>query len=286
MKITKKFTIIALTLAAILTAGGFLAAQFGFFSGGTNAPSVPEDMMTRGLVGYWEFDEGTGQIAYNAANTGSVNDGTLGSTTNSDANDPTWGKGKNGGALSFDGVDDYVEIADNDDLDIPIQTDGKITMEAWVYPYDLSHENGIVSKRSNYRMVLRAGGELKFQTFGWTGAGESINENQWSYIVITYDGEIDELKFYINGENVRTVSWIPNGGMNGNTLQIGEGHDLSTSFNGLIDQVRIYNRALSAEEVKYHYNRGGPVASWNFDEGSGTVIHDSSGNGFDGTLNE
>jgi len=58
-----------------------------------------------------------------------------------------------------------------------------------------------------------------------------------------------------------------------------------TSYlDGLIDEVRIYNRALSAEEVRYHYNHGGPVAAWDMDEGSGTKINDQSGNHNDGVL--
>ncbi|MDF1498680.1 MAG: LamG domain-containing protein [Patescibacteria group bacterium] len=278
----KKLITISFVLAVVLLGGGFLAAQYGF-SGGTNAPSVPEDTMTRGLVGYWSMDEGSGQYAYDGSDNG--NNGTLGASSAASSDDPKWGKGKNGGSLQFDGVNDVVTKTDNANLDIPIQTDGKITMEAWVYPFDLTFENGIISKRSNYRMVLRAGGELKFQTFGWTGALSSVNSNEWSHIAITYDGLTDLLKFYINGVNVRTVNdYLPNGGINGDDLYIGKGHDLTTSFNGSIDEVRIYNRALTADEVRYHYNRGGPVASWNFDEGSGTTVYDSSGNEFNGTL--
>jgi len=48
--------------------------------------------------------------------------------------------------------------------------------------------------------------------------------------------------------------------------------------------VRIYNRALSPEEVRYHYNHGGPVAAWDMDEGSGAKINDQSGNHNDGTI--
>jgi hypothetical protein len=48
--------------------------------------------------------------------------------------------------------------------------------------------------------------------------------------------------------------------------------------------VRIYNRALSAEEVRYHYNQGGPVAHWDMDEGEGTRAFDSSGNNNHGTI--
>jgi len=106
-------------------------------------------------------------------------------------------------------------------------------------------------------MLLRAGGELKFQTFGWTGALSSVNSNEWSHIAITYDGDIDQLKFYINNINVKTVSsYIPNGDINGNDLYIGKDHDLATSFNGTIDEVKIWNRALTPEEINASYNTG------------------------------
>jgi hypothetical protein len=52
----------------------------------------------------------------------------------------------------------------------------------------------------------------------------------------------------------------------------------------MVDSVKIYNRALSAEEVRYHYNHGGPVAHWKMDEGEGTRAFDSSGNNNHGTI--
>ncbi|MFC1789633.1 LamG-like jellyroll fold domain-containing protein, partial [Patescibacteria group bacterium] len=67
------------------------------------------------------------------------------------------------------------------------------------------------------------------------------------------------------------------------TLYIG-GDESAVSFSGLIDEIRIYHRALSATEVRYHYNRGAPVAHWKFDEGSGSVTYDSSENNNNGTL--
>jgi len=283
MKITKKFTIIALTLAAILTAGGFLAAQFGFFSGGTNAPSVPEDTMTRGLVGYWSFDEGSGSTAYDASGNG--NDGTL-------INDPKWTAGKSGSALQFDGVDDYVDCGNDESLNI---TDA-ITIEAWIKwtidPSTTSDNWPTIVNRANdngYRLahsqtatyfefgVIKASG-------GYIASTTSPVKDVWYHVVGTYD--LSKLRIYVNGKFENDFDLTGSISSNNYHTIIGDRSALDRSFTGSIDEVRIYNRALSAEEIRYHYNHGGPVASWNFDEGSGTVIHDSSGNGFDGTLNE
>jgi hypothetical protein len=212
------------------------------------------------LVGWWKLEGNSGTIVedystyqkngtmYNM-NTG-LNNGTSGWTT----------EGKFGNAMMFDGLDDRVQISHNSVYNIPIQSSGKITMEAWVYPLNLAYESGILSKRSNYRMILRPEGELKFQTFGWTGGGASskVKVNEWSHIAITYDGEIGQLKFYLNGNNVRTVnSYPPNGGTNSDNLLIGRGHDLTMpTFNGTIDEVRLFNRSLTPEEIKASYNAG------------------------------
>ncbi|WP_406658139.1 LamG-like jellyroll fold domain-containing protein [Methanolobus sp. ZRKC2] len=213
------------------------------------------------LVGWWRFDNDNGTLVEDYSihqKTGimhnmdtSLDNGTSGWTT----------EGKFGNAMRFDGLDARVEMLDDSVYDIPIQGDGKITMEAWVYPLNLTYESGILSKRSNYRMVIRSGGELKFQSFGWTGGGVSskVKENEWSHIAITYDGETDQLKFYLNGNNVRTVDlYLPNGGTNSNNLWIGRGHDYLTmpTFNGTIDEVRLWKRSLNPEEIKASYNSG------------------------------
>jgi hypothetical protein len=77
------------------------AAKFG---------GSPNQDVTRGLVGYWNFEEGTGQTANDSSD--SNNDGTLGAASSAGSDDPTWTSGKvgNGGALEFDGSADYVDL--------------------------------------------------------------------------------------------------------------------------------------------------------------------------------
>jgi len=281
-KITKKLIAVSATLAAILAAGGFLAAQFGFFSGGTNAPSVPEDTMTRGLVGYWSFDEGSGSTAYDASGNG--NDGTL-------IHDPKWTQGKSGSALQFDGTDDYVDCGNDESLNI---TDA-ITIEAWIKPTTWASYRYPVSKKKDTTGYSLQTGDvstsgLQFRIY--IGGAAYLAEtnilpplNQYSHIIGTYDGS--RVRIYMNGiEQTIGRDVIGSIDITTNPLTIGCYSSGTCHFNGIIDEVRIYNRALSAEEVRYHYNHGGPVASWNFDEGSGTVVHDSSENGFDGVLHE
>ena len=119
----KRYIIIGVATAVVLATIGSVGALNGWFGGGG---SIPEDTFTRGLVGYWSFDEGSGQNVYDAAGYG--NDGTLASSTDSSDEDPTWETGKVGGALEFDGVDDYVKIPDSSSLDIA----EVITIEVWI----------------------------------------------------------------------------------------------------------------------------------------------------------
>ena len=58
----------------------------------------------------------------------------------------------------------------------------------------------------------------------------------------------------------------------------------SAYMSGIIDEISVYNRALSAAEVRFHYNKGGPVAHWKFNDGSGSTAYDSTENDIDGTL--
>ena len=283
----KKLAVIFVVGAIILTGSYFVAANYGFFGGGTNTPSVPEDTMTRGLVGSWSFDEGTGQIAYDASENG--NNGTLGASTATGSDDPKWGAGKNGGGMEFDGVDDYVDMGNDASLDI---TD-EITISAWVKPNSITGIHHFIWKNFIYqiktdgtkiRFVYRSAGDT------WHGYGidNAIALEEWRYLTITYTyGNGSSVKIYINGELI-SGSWYAGDGNSAvdtagtGNLWIGKGN--VDEFNGSIDSVRIYNRALSADEVRYHYNRGGPVGYWNFDEGSGTTAYDLTENNNDGTL--
>ena len=132
--------------------GGTLALN-GFFGGGA---AIPEDTMTRGLVGYWSFDEGDGTVARDAS--GNNNHGTL-------TNGPQWAQGKNGTALQFDGKNDNVERRNGSSLNI---TDS-ITLEAWVFMDYTGSKNsdlGFIAKESSY-LLYDTWGELRVMSAFW-----------------------------------------------------------------------------------------------------------------------
>lgn len=109
---------------------------------------------------------------------------------------------------------------------------------------------------------------------------ESLSTNQWYHLVGIYDSAAKVIKLYKDGVLVGTadtsaLSWTD---VSSGNLMMGwdQWSCNNVWFNGNIDEVRIYNRALSVEEIRYHYNKGGPVAQWKFNEGEGRTIYDSA----------
>jgi len=283
----KKIIAVIIILSTLVT-GGVFALQ-GFFGGGA---AIPEDTFTRGLVGYWSFDEGSGVTAYDASGNG--NNGTL-------VNGPKWTTASppagGVGALQFDGKDDYVDAGNNSSL-----AQANITIEAWVKINKLGVAQMIYNNRDvligskTYNVGLHINTNNKFtiatgrNAWAWDqkSSNTALSANTWYHIVATVDGT--NLKFYLNGKNDGSAVLIEpiNIKINGNNADIGamnvSGYENDAYLNGLIDSVRIYNRSLTEAEVKFHYNHGGPAGYWKFDEGSGTSAKDATDNNNDGTL--
>jgi len=282
MKVGKKYIatpiITGIAIIVVLAVVGTVGALNGWFGGGA---SIPSDTMTRGLVVYYSFDEGSGTTTF---------DGSSNSNTGyfqSVASSPKWTSGKVSGALQFDGKDDYINVGSDSSLD----TASAITVEAWIKVDSYSTLAGIVER---YQSVVDGGwfftlnptgsyDKLYYKFIdvdGGINAGastESIPLNTWTHVVWTYDGTP---KLYIDGDGQTFTAINKNIKIYSKDLSAGK---FSNNFlNGLIDEVRIYNRALTAEEIRYHYNRGGPVAHWTFDEGNGTTTYDMTDNNNDG----
>ncbi|RLG81397.1 MAG: hypothetical protein DRO40_09710, partial [Thermoprotei archaeon] len=261
---------------------------------GKTCSEDPAGCMDYGLVGYWSFDEGTGTTAYDSSDEG--NDGSLGGGTASKM--PKWTAGHSvsgghrvsggAGALQFDGENDYVDCGSDESLNI---TDA-ITIEAWVYTRGHSAYMGILNKwdwtggghrsygliitsANVFRMSLSSDGTDDTRVICESSA-ISATTDQWYHVVGSYGGT--DIVLYVNAILVDSDQFTGPIHSSPNSALIGA-YDLGNTayFDGIISEVRIYNRALSAEEIRYHYNRGGPVAHWKFDEGSGQTAHDSAG---------
>jgi glucose/arabinose dehydrogenase len=196
-----------------------------------------------GLVLGYGFEETSGTTATDVSpfkNNGTIN-GPVGTAS-----------GKFGRALSFDGVNDRIDVPDAASLDL---TTG-MTLEAWVDPTtNAGWRTAILKERgSDLDYALYASNGSKPRTENYTGventaAGTSaLPLNAWSHIAATYDGT--NLRFYVNGLLVATKATggaMPN---TANPLHIGGNAVWGEYFSGLIDEVRIYNRALSASEIE------------------------------------
>jgi len=207
--------------------GGFTAGPLSYSPSG----------LVRDLIGWWKFDETSGNIAYDSS--GYNNHGNL-------FGGPAHAPGRINNALSFDGTDDYVQLPN-------LGSFSSFTIEGWLKAIGDSligstGYNTFVGSPGYYnRLLYSTGGKMLAQM----GAGSHPSTNiaprgQWNHIVYVYNSQTNIAKWYINGNPDSEFSGaIP---FNQPT-KIGA-YDLANyMFNGLIDEVRIYNRALSAEEV-------------------------------------
>jgi hypothetical protein len=197
-------------------------------------------------VAAYAFEEGTGTTAVDASGRGHT--GTVFSAT--------WtASGRFGGTLLFDGQNDWVTVNDTAALDLTTA----LTLEAWVYPTAApTGWRNIVGKEGTGQMVyfLHAGSSSANRpgTGVWAGGAEralsggaQLAPNVWVHLAATYDGTTQRL--YVNG--VEVASRAQTGTVLATTgpLRIGGNGVWGEFFAGRIDDVRVYNRALSAAEI-------------------------------------
>ena len=246
-----------------------------------------ETSLESGLVGYWKLDEGSGTTTADSSGTG--NNGTL---TNMDPG-TDWVSGYVDGALDFDGSNDYVSVPDDPSLDIT----GSFTLSAWIKPSSVSAAWAtIVVKGYAYLIQLNYDKlNIAIHNGSWSEmATDSVfSVDTWYHVVGVYDDTTSAFTIYIDGREIKTgaASFAPDA--DNTSLSIGQSSQGAERFPGIIDDVRVYNRALSASEAALLFRTTsnvtsapstGLVAHWPFDDASGTIATDATGNGSDGTL--
>jgi len=202
---------------------------------------------TGGLVAWWKMDDGSGNTAADSSGNGLA--GTL-------VGNPTWADGIAGGALKFDGDGDYVDIGKDAKFNIASQ----ITVAAWIKvdAFDREWQTIISKGDSSWRLQRNWDkGTLEFGCTGlvvpgnrWGGiyGKTDVNDGQWHHAVGVYDGQ--KLNLYVDGR--LDISADVKGSINIHDypVLIGENAEKPQRFwEGLIDDVRVYNYGLNAEEI-------------------------------------
>jgi len=158
----------------------------------------------------------------------------------------------------------------------------QLTLMAWVKPTALSGDRDIISKANEaYRLRLNSSGQIWYYLKNESGQAQSkttsaaVVSNEWNYIVLTYDGA--NVKVYLNGALVYGPLAF-NGNINqpGNNLFIGTYTGSSENFIGLIDDVRIYNRALSDSEILNAYNTSEDILYGDVDDSGEISAYDAA----------
>ncbi len=206
-----------------------------------------EDRAVPALVAAYGFEEGSGTTAADVSGHGLT--GTISNATWTTA-------GKYGDALSFNGSNAWVTVADNALLHL---TTG-MTVEAWVKPAAASSDwaAAVIKERGTTGLAYAlyatdgaakppAGYVNKSGTDYHATAASVLALNAWTHLAVTYDGTT--IRLYVNG--TQAASKAVSGSINSSTAPLRFGGDSvwGEYFNGLIDEVRVYNRALSATEV-------------------------------------
>lgn len=282
------------------------------YNTGITTGSFASEQNGPGPVAYWKFDDGQGQTAQDS--TVNNNDGTLGASSASGGDDPTWtteDQCVSGKCLKFDGSADFISIADSSTID----TSTVMTLSTWVKPTVTNLNQMILSKYDSstsdyeYGFFLRSNGILEYYfksdsaNNGVVTTTTALTANKWYHLTGTADGT--NLKLYIDGILVNTTTQNGDGtGFTDDPITIGQRGDSTQYFNGFIDEPQIYPYARSAAQVKTDYAQGaaslglknqsnlsnGLIGYWKMDESSANSCTggvndtcDSSGNANDGT---
>jgi len=199
------------------------------------------------LIGWWKLDETSGTIAADSSSNG--NDGAL-------MGDPQWVSGWINGALNLDGDGDYVDCGYDPIFDIATN---EMTVAAWVTIRSNANAWQVIAAKGEYAWRLSAVNmDPRFHfgitwwdipsTFGVDGV-TSVGYDEWHHVAGSFDGT--NINVYLDGVLDASATTTEPIGTNTESLLIGNNpYDLVRYWDGLIDDVRIYGRALSQSEIR------------------------------------
>lgn len=265
--------------------------------GSSSVTGTQPSLLSNGLVGYWKMDESSWT---NNCSTTSVTDATgngLNGAACPNSTGPTGGaNGKFGYGALLDGSDDYISVADSSNK-LSVGS-GSHTVSAWVKTS--TSANIIVyyalSGSSQEYMYVLSNGKVRYNVKddsanelagGSFDSTSTVNNGAWHLVTGVWDTANNIAYIYIDGkQDASTTSGASSIGTSATTgtKYIGRTPGGSSYFTGSMDEVRVYNRALSASDVSQLYSFApGPIGYWKFDEGSGGSVNDVSGSNNTGT---
>jgi hypothetical protein len=211
--------------------------------------TVSNTAVPAGLVAAYGFDEAAGSTTTDASGNGNVGSiaGASWVTT-----------GRFGAALRFNGTSSMVSVADAATLDLT----NKMTLEAWVQPTAAGGWRTVIMKErpSSGLAYSLYGDENNTGPAGYmnisgdksvTSTG-ALPLNTWSHVAFTYDGTT--MRLYVNGVQVKSKAQTGSASVSAGMLRIGGNSVWGEYFAGMIDEVRVYNRALSAADIQSDMN--------------------------------
>jgi glucose/arabinose dehydrogenase len=245
-------TLSVTTNTASLTAGTYTGTVTVTAAGASGSPRTVAVTLTvnpvtpgGGPVGAWGFDETSGASASDASGQG--NNGTVSGALRTTA-------GRYGQALSFDGINDWVTVPDAGSLDLT----NRATLEAWVYPTALGGDwrTALFKERTGHLAyalyanndAVRPSGHLFTTGDLWANGTAALPLNTWSHLAMTWDGATQRL--WLNGAQVASravTGTLPNGS---GPLRFGGNAIWPEWFAGRLDEIRVYNRALTQAELQ------------------------------------
>jgi hypothetical protein len=201
-----------------------------------------KELNPEGLVAHWKFD-------------GDSNDESGNSNHGVEYGGVTYEQGIIGQAASFDGIDDYIHVWNTSEINAQVDTN-KGSISVWFKPTDhrQTYVHSYSDGRNDDRLYLSLSPSNYFLLSGlgegsvWSNS--SYNLNEWVHVVKVWENNTHKL--YINGVYENSTTF--NGGFNfsspGEFVFGRRGYPTDRYYNGLIDEVRIYNRALSQSEIE------------------------------------
>ena len=256
-------------------------------SGGTSASFGISDSsyLSNGLVGYWRLDENSGTTTGDSSGNGITSQTFTGQTT--------WTTGKFGPSLTFDGTDDVVRFTEVAPVDLGATTDS-YSISAWIntttfvgFEAAIAMKNDSSSGAYPYFLNLNNGSDACFKLSDGTNTptacyAPNVNDGVWHHIVGVRDVTGDKVFIYVDGIQAGSVTDTTTATTaNNDDVSLGNGGSAAYGlydYTGKIDDVRIYNRAMSSAEIEKLYSWGpAPIAYYQLDENTGTSANDTSG---------